>query len=62
MARIPWDAIIPITFNDDGSLRVVTHLTVRFSTGEHLVVAPSQTRQLLDQHRIPECSAYLDLP
>jgi hypothetical protein len=62
IARIPWDAIVPITFADDGSLRVVTHLTVRFSAGEHLEVAPSQTRLLLDQHRIPECAAFLDLP
>ncbi|MCX5691189.1 MAG: hypothetical protein NTV94_15620, partial [Planctomycetota bacterium] len=62
IARIPWDAVVPITFGDDGSLRVVSKLSVRQGGRVTLEIRPSQVGRLVEQGRLPDLEAVLELP
>jgi hypothetical protein len=54
-ARIPWDKVIPITFDDKGNLEVVTHVRIRRGGEERTIEVP----QLKGR---PQTTAVIDLP
>jgi hypothetical protein len=54
-ARIPWDKVVPITFDEAGNLQVVTRVLVRRGGDERTIAVP----QLKGR---PEITAVIELP